>query len=124
MQMDSVRNRIIRINLTISIASFSLLLSTLPASPCKIQTLSRQHSDDVTGFFGMNLLTGLETQPGVFQSVIYSCFCMSFMSYVLFYGYYRYWPTRQHQQQLTDMKALKFDSSVLYSLEDRNWLLI
>eukprot|EP00210_Caulerpa_lentillifera_P004414 g4211.t1 len=90
MQMDSNRNRIIRINLTISIASFSLLLSTLPA-----------------GFFGMNLINGLETTPGVFSTVVYSCLILTVLNYIVFYGYYRYWPERKHQQRLTDMKALK-----------------
>ena len=47
-QLDSTRNRIIRIEVVVAIASFALLLCTVPAS-----------------FFGMNLTSGLEasSQP-------------------------------------------------------------
>ena len=45
-QLDSTRNRIIRIEVVVAIASFALLLCTVPA-----------------GFFGMNLTSGLEARP-------------------------------------------------------------
>lgn len=43
MQLDTIRNRIIRVELLVAVASFSLMVSTVPAS-----------------FFGMNLASGLE----------------------------------------------------------------
>lgn len=43
MQLDAIRNRIIRVELLVAVASFSLMLCTVPAS-----------------FFGMNLTSGLE----------------------------------------------------------------
>ena len=43
MQLDTIRNRIIRVELLVAVASFSLMVSTVPAS-----------------FFGMNLTSGLE----------------------------------------------------------------
>ena len=43
MQLDTIRNRIIRVELLVAVASFSLMVSTVPAS-----------------FFGMNLTWGLE----------------------------------------------------------------
>ena len=43
MQLDTIRNRIIRVELLVAVASFSLMMSTVPAS-----------------FFGMNLTSGLE----------------------------------------------------------------
>lgn len=90
MEMDSVRNRIIRINLLMSISSFSLLLSTIPA-----------------GFFGMNLVTGLEESHGVFAVVVISCLAATGLSCASLYAYYRYWPSRKHQERVGDMKALR-----------------
>lgn len=46
MQLDTIRNRIIRVELLVAVASFSLMVSTVPAS-----------------FFGMNLTSGLEVMP-------------------------------------------------------------
>lgn len=46
MQLDTIRNRIIRVELLVAVASFSLMMSTVPAS-----------------FFGMNLTSGLEVIP-------------------------------------------------------------
>ena len=46
MQLDTIRNRIIRVELLVAVASFSLMVSTVPAS-----------------FFGMNLTSGLEVWP-------------------------------------------------------------
>ena len=46
MQLDTIRNRIIRVELLVAVASFSLMMSTVPAS-----------------FFGMNLTSGLEVMP-------------------------------------------------------------
>ena len=45
MQLDTIRNRIIRVELLVAVASFSLMVSTVPA-----------------GFFGMNLTSGLEVR--------------------------------------------------------------
>lgn len=52
MSLDHNRNRILRINLLISIASFAGLISTMPAA-----------------FFGMNLVSGVEEIPGLFWPV-------------------------------------------------------
>jgi len=90
MQLDSVRNRFMQINLIISISSLSILLCTIPPA-----------------FFGMNLVSGLESEAGVFASVVWYCSVVSLSAFSAFYGYYRYWPTRRYQQKLTDMKALK-----------------
>ena len=46
MQLDTIRNRIIRVELLVAVASFSLMMSTVPAS-----------------FFGMNLTSGFEVMP-------------------------------------------------------------
>lgn len=43
MQLDAIRNRIIRVELLVAVASCSLMLSQVPAA-----------------FFGMNLASGLE----------------------------------------------------------------
>ena len=50
MQLDTIRNRIIRVELLVAVASFAMMMSTVPAS-----------------FFGMNLTSGLEVslQPAV-----------------------------------------------------------
>lgn len=45
MQLDTIRNRIIRVELLVAVASFALMMSTVPAS-----------------FFGMNLTSGLEVR--------------------------------------------------------------
>lgn len=88
--MDSIRNRIIRINLIMTIASFSLLLSTIPAS-----------------FFGMNIINGWETRPDMFPVVVSCCITGTVLSYLLVYGFYKLWPTRRHHQRVRDMQALK-----------------
>lgn len=46
MSLDNTRNRTLQTNLTISIASFALMVATVPAA-----------------FFGMNLLHGWEVRP-------------------------------------------------------------
>ncbi|GMH36158.1 hypothetical protein BSKO_04026 [Bryopsis sp. KO-2023] len=104
MQMDSVRNRIIQINLIMSIASFSLLLCTIPS-----------------GFFGMNLLHGLEEVTGVFPWVVGLCSGISFLSAVGLYGYYRFWPSHRHRQRVSDMKALR--DILSHRIDDLNDLL-
>lgn len=48
MQLDTIRNRIIRVELLVAVASFALMMSTVPAS-----------------FFGMNLTSGLEVSHAV-----------------------------------------------------------
>ena len=46
MSLDNTRNRTLQLNLFIGIASFALMMSTVPAS-----------------FFGMNLHSGIEVRP-------------------------------------------------------------
>ena len=62
MQLDTIRNRIIRVELLVAVASFSLMMSTVPAS-----------------FFGMNLTSGLEVMPCHMSSVLsqLTTFCSS-----------------------------------------------
>ena len=57
MQLDTIRNRIIRVELLVAVASFSLMVSTVPAS-----------------FFGMNLTSGIEVGSFVpFPQIVLSC---------------------------------------------------
>lgn len=62
MQLDTIRNRIIRVELLVAVASFSLMVSTVPAS-----------------FFGMNLRSGLE--------VNLHCSCSSCCAWQMRYAY-------------------------------------
>ena len=58
MQLDAIRNRIIRVELLVAVASFSLMLCTVPAS-----------------FFGMNLTSGLEVSITLLTGQGMHCFC-------------------------------------------------
>lgn len=52
MHLSATRNRIIRINLVVTVASFALSICIVPAS-----------------FFGMNLPHGLEARPSISNSL-------------------------------------------------------
>lgn len=90
MQMDSIRNRIIRINLMMSIASFSLLLASVPAA-----------------LFGMNLHSGMEQHPTLFYYVVGTSIASTIVLSFVLYGYYRFWPSRRHRQRLRDIAAIR-----------------
>jgi hypothetical protein len=53
MSLDNTRNRTLQLNLAISVASFALMASTVPAS-----------------FLGMNLHSGMEVQSAVLAVVV------------------------------------------------------
>lgn len=53
MQLDATRNRIIRIDLIVAIASFAMIMPTVPAA-----------------FFGMNTISGYEEATGVFWPIV------------------------------------------------------
>ncbi|KAL7510169.1 hypothetical protein ACHAXN_007077 [Cyclotella atomus] len=55
LSMDAYRNRMIRMNLYLSVGGVSLGFGTA-----------------IAGFFGMNLISGLEESPGVFEMVVLS----------------------------------------------------
>lgn len=90
MQLDTIRNRIIRVELLVAVASFSLMMSTVPAS-----------------FFGMNLTSGLEDAPATFWPVVTSSVTCSAITFVLIYGYWKFWPNRRHRRRVKDMAAMR-----------------
>jgi Mg2+ and Co2+ transporter CorA len=56
MQLDATRNRIIRIDLVVAIASFALIMPTVPAA-----------------FFGMNLRSGVEVRTNCWPHLTIYC---------------------------------------------------
>lgn len=90
MQLDTIRNRIIRVELLVAVASFSLMMSTVPAS-----------------FFGMNLTSGLEDAASTFWPVVYTSLATSAATFVVVYGYWRWWPNRRHKRRVKDMAAMR-----------------
>ncbi len=58
MQLDATRNRIIRIDLIVAIASFALIMPTVPAA-----------------FFGMNLRSGMEVSIGISLPLSWQLHC-------------------------------------------------
>lgn len=90
MQLDAIRNRIVRMDLIVAIASFSILMSTVPAS-----------------YFGMNLHSGWEDDPNLLWLVAACCTVASTLTFLGVYGYWRFWPNRRHQRRVRDMTALR-----------------
>lgn len=78
MQLDSLRNRIIRINLFISLCSFSLMVATVPAT-----------------WLGMNVVNGWEEQVGMFPSIILGSLAAASTTFVASASWYMFWPNRQ-----------------------------
>ena len=89
MQLDAMRNRIIRLNLHLDFAGIATMTATLPAA-----------------LFGMNLINGLEEVPGYFQFV---SACSVAWCFVLYGALVRYFsrPLYNTKQRLADMSALQ-----------------
>jgi hypothetical protein len=90
MTLDHQRNRVLRVNLLISMASLGGLLCTLPAA-----------------FFGMNLDNGVENVPGLFWPVVQGSVGLGVMGAGLMYGYYKFGPKRRYAARLRDMRSLR-----------------
>ena len=84
------RNRVLRVNLLISIASLGGLLSTMPAA-----------------YFGMNLDSGLEDLPGMFWPMVQGSVASGILVSSMIYTYYRYGPKRRYAARLRDMRSLR-----------------
>lgn len=90
MQLDHQRNRVLRINLLISIMSFAVVLCTMPAA-----------------YLGMNVSSGLEDVPGIFWPIVQASAVMGASAGGLLYGYYRFGPKRRYKARLRDMRSLR-----------------
>lgn len=99
MQLDHQRNRVLRVNLLISIASLGGLLCTLPAA-----------------FFGMNLDSGLEHVPGIFWPVVQGSVITGLLGAGAMYTYYKYGPKRRYAARLRDMRSLR--DLLYYHMDD------
>lgn len=90
MQLDHQRNRVLRLNLLISIFSLSGLCITIPAA-----------------FFGMNLLNGMESMPGLFWPVVQYSMLFGGTTAGGFYFYFRFGPRMKYQARMRDMRSLR-----------------
>ena len=90
MQLDHQRNRVLRMNLLMSMASFGAMTMTVPAA-----------------FFGMNLENTLETVPGVFGFVVKCSLVTGLLVSSLMYAYYKFGPKRRYKARLRDMRSLR-----------------
>lgn len=70
MQLDATRNRIIRIDLIVAIASFAMIMPTVPAA-----------------FFGMNTVSGYEEATGVFWPIVYCSLTASGLTFLAVYSF-------------------------------------
>ena len=103
--MDANRNRMIRMNLNLTIGGISLAFATT-----------------VAGFFGMNITSGYETMPYAFNGIVAGSLLLGggFMGgcYSHLYGPHARWKTRQHVQSIEIMNRALGDMAALdYSLE-------
>ncbi|GAQ83259.1 Magnesium transporters: CorA family [Klebsormidium nitens] len=96
--LDSTRNRIIKMNLYIGMATLSASCAQLPAA-----------------FFGMNVPSGLEEAGGLFPYITGAA-CAASLG---LFGYCLYWykfrPQRKHQRRLQDIAALR---DLLHHIDD------
>ncbi|CAL5223414.1 g5926 [Coccomyxa viridis] len=99
MHLSATRNRIIRINLIVTVASFALTACIVPAS-----------------FFGMNLPSGLEEHDTMFWSVVGLSAVASASLFAGIYVYWKYYPHTRHQRRVNDLKALR--DLLLYHVDD------
>ncbi|KAL4424906.1 hypothetical protein ABPG77_002129, partial [Micractinium sp. CCAP 211/92] len=99
MQLDHQRNRVLRVNLLISIMSLGGVMATLPAA-----------------FFGMNLSSGLEEQLGVFWPVVQGSLVLGGSTAMLMWVYYKFGPKRRYRARLRDMRSLR--DLLIYHLDD------
>ena len=65
MQLDATRNRIIRIDLLVAIASFAMIMPTVPGA-----------------FLGMNTISGYEDSTDIFWPVVAGSLTMSGLTFV------------------------------------------
>lgn len=103
--MDANRNRMIRMNLNLTIGGISLAFATT-----------------VAGFFGMNITSGYETMPYAFNGIVAGSLLLGggFMGgcYSHLYGPHARWKTKQHVQSIEIMNRALGDMAALdYSLE-------
>ncbi|KAL6767339.1 hypothetical protein ACKKBF_B34875 [Auxenochlorella protothecoides x Auxenochlorella symbiontica] len=90
MQLDHQRNRVLRVNLLMSIASFAAMSMTVPAA-----------------FFGMNLDNRLEAAPGMFMFVVNCSMGTGLLMGGMVYVYYKFGPKRRYKARLRDMRSLR-----------------
>lgn len=88
--LDTTRNRIITMNLYISIATVTLSLATLPAS-----------------YFGMNLTSGIEEHPHMFYWVMGTTSALAFTCFVGLIFFLRVVPTFKDKRRAQDLAALR-----------------
>ncbi|BBN11788.1 magnesium transporter [Marchantia polymorpha subsp. ruderalis] len=99
--LDTTRNRIIRMNLYISISTLSISLATLPAA-----------------FFGMNLVSGFEDHPTLFYTIVA---CASVAPLALCTGIlvgFRLWPKVVDKRRAQDLAGLRDLLQHLDSIDD------
>jgi EF-hand domain pair len=99
--LSSYRNRMIRMNLYISITGLSLGISTA-----------------IAGFFGMNLINGLESHPSAFQVVIAAtCFAGAAVSATCFSYVSGVTMQKRAKQRLTEIQTLNSALSDMDALD-------
>lgn len=99
MQLDHQRNRVLRVNLLISIMSLGGVMATLPAA-----------------YFGMNLSSGLEEVQGVFWPMVQSSLVFGLAAAGTMWAYYKIGPKRRYKARLRDMRSLR--DLLIFHLDD------
>ncbi|EFN55977.1 hypothetical protein CHLNCDRAFT_145324 [Chlorella variabilis] len=99
MQLDHQRNRVLRINLLISIMSLGCVTATMPAA-----------------YFGMNLSSGMEEVPGVFWPMVQSSVVFGMLASLSMWMYYKVGPKRRYRARLRDMRSLR--DLLIFHLDD------
>lgn len=88
--LDTTRNRIITMNLYISIATVTMSLATVPAS-----------------YFGMNLLSGIEGHPHMFYWVVGTTSTLALTCFIGLVFALRVVPTFKDKRRAQDLAALR-----------------
>ena len=99
MQLDHQRNKVLRFNVMLSIASLCGFLSTLPAA-----------------YFGMNLHSGLEEHENMLWPVMEISLGVGSVTAVLLYAFFRFNPTNTYASRLSDMRSLR--DLLFYHMDD------
>lgn len=105
MQLDHQRNRVLRVNLLLSVFTSGGLVAGLPAA-----------------YFGMNLSNGMEDVPGLFPTVVQLSIISGVGVASIFYLYYRFGPKRRYQARLRDTRSLR--DLLMFHLEDLDDILL
>jgi magnesium transporter len=105
MQLDHQRNRVLRVNLLLSVFTSGGLVAGLPAA-----------------YFGMNLSNGMEDIPGLFPMVVELSMLAGVGVASIFYLYYRFGPKRRYQARLRDSRSLR--DLLMFHLEDLDDILL